>query len=105
MGSPVSKAGDTQADATLTKLQCQGRCERWYAAPGPQHLATVWRCLTQPMAKKKRTQQLFTVSGGGWGLHPAASGNNVRLHVTTYGMPDFSARSAPNSTILRNTLQ
>ena len=32
MGSPVSKAGDTQADATQTTLQCQGWCEQFGGA-------------------------------------------------------------------------
>ena len=75
MGSLVPKAGDTQADATLTKLQCQGRCERWCAAPGPQQLFGGAR-LNQ-WQKKKRIRQLFAVSGGG-GL---ASGSIRQQHA------------------------
>ena len=37
--------------------------------------------------------QFLAVSGEGRGLHLAASGNDVRSRVPTYGMPDTSARS------------
>ena len=45
--------------------------------------------------KQKRIWQLFAVSGGGWGMRPAASDNHVRSRVPTYSwLPDSSARSA-----------
>ena len=42
--------------------------------------------------KEKRIRQLLATSGGGWGLHPAASGNDMRSRVPTYGMPDLVER-------------
>ena len=46
------------------------------------------------VGKRKSIWQLLAVSGVGWGLYLAASGNNVRSGVPTYGMVDTGARSA-----------